>query len=75
MFLVKKWWRLRPSSIPPVMRIVNKEPFAWGIILLMTLLSLLPFPFLDKPGMLIGRLGPFIALCVLPMLLVHSHQR
>jgi two-component system cell cycle response regulator len=69
MFLVKKWWCLRPSSILPVMRVVNKEPIAWGIILLMTLLSLLPFLLLDKPGVRIEHLGPFIALCGLPMLL------
>jgi two-component system, cell cycle response regulator len=69
MFLVKKWWRLRPSSIPPVIRIVNKEPVAWGIILLVTLLSLLPFLLLEASSKPLTQVDQFFGLCVVAIAL------
>jgi diguanylate cyclase (GGDEF)-like protein/putative nucleotidyltransferase with HDIG domain len=65
MFLRKTWRGIHPSYTQQVMRIVNKNPIAWGMILLMNVIFLLPFLLLDQPGMILDQLAQFFGGCVL----------
>jgi two-component system, cell cycle response regulator len=48
---------------------LRRGPLAWGIILLGVALALLPFVLLEGPGVSIEQLEPWVALCILPLLL------
>ncbi len=46
----------------------NNPIMTWGIIFLMIILILLPFLLLEKPDTRLQSLGPFLALCALPIM-------
>ncbi len=56
-----------PNSFRSLKQVVNKSHLAWGSILLLAALALLPLLLLDKPGRSLEPLGAFFALGFLPI--------
>src|SRR5450759_4754 len=67
MFLQKKCRRRCPLPLQQLMRIMNTEPIAWGIIFLVSVLCLFPFLVLDQPGMNLNQSAQFFSGCVLSL--------